>query len=202
MPSFGFWQRVFIDVTGVESGPLIESGVNNMDFGQLISLFVGGGALTALGAALNGWIKARSDAKTAERKVKSETDMAEDAQEFNQQAQIIANQGRRIEHLEAAIAECVSDRADLRYKVGHLEGRLDEQGRNMQHLQSSTQEQNRDAVKLAGEVAAKGVEVAAQLVATAAGDSALRLQQQELAQQQNADKPTEKDLPAQDGGIH
>lgn len=167
-----------------------------MDVGQLIAAITSGAAMTAFGAVLNGWIKARSDAAAAQLKVKSEVDLAQDAQEFNQQTQIISDLRHRIEYLERANAECVSDRSELRHKVGHLEGRLDEQGRSMQHLRATTAEQARDVVQRAGEVAAEGVKAAA-LVAS---DSAVRLLQQTAKATDN--KLTDHDIQSAGDSVH
>lgn len=176
-----------------------------MDFGQIVASIGIGSLLTAAGAVINGWIKAKSDAKTAERKTDSELDLAEDAQEFNHQSEIIEDLRQRIVSLEKANDICVEDRIKLHREIGKLEGRLNEQNDAMKHLRHTTTEQNRDAVKQAGEVAAKGIEVAAQLAlstATQMSDSAIRLQQQAASNSRNIDKLTDRDIPVQDDSVH
>ncbi len=166
-----------------------------MDFGQLLAGLFSGSALATIISMLITWTKAKADVKITEAKAKSEIDLSKDKQDFDQQQLIINDLRQQVGQLWEAIKDCVNDRNKLHHDVGHLQGRLDEQKNSLEHLRQTTSAESREALVKAGEVAARGVEVAANLVATAAGasmsDSAIRL---EIAKKQDKDRPTEPDL--------
>lgn len=136
-----------------------------MDVWQLTASALGGGALGAAITKLGDVVVNIFRTRAAENR-------ADDAQEFTQQEQLFSDLRARIVELEKHTIDCLKTHAETNRKLGHVEGRLDEQTRTMQHIQQTAAESSRKAVETAGEVAARSIVVAAQI---ASGDSATRI---------------------------
>lgn len=117
-----------------------------MDAWQFSASILGGGAVGAIVTKLGDVVVNIFRTRAAEHR-------ADDAQEFMQQEKLFADLRARIVELEKHTIDCLKTHAETNRKLGHVEGRLDEQTRTMQHIQQTAAESSRKAVEVAGEVA-------------------------------------------------